>query len=101
MWTVAARNNPFWRALRPSFGVNVSFTDWDDPAFDQATGQFAAGTKGSDIEITSGLVAGLFDGVVQATWGANLNVGTKPWYAGLGFSFVNVVDRLGKLISKK
>lgn len=100
-WTVAPRKNAFWRTLRPSFGVNVSFADWDDPAFDQATGQFLAGTKGSDIEITSGVVVGVFEGVLQFTWGANLNVEKNRGYFGIGFSFVNVVDRLGKLIAKK
>ena len=79
----------------------MSFTDWDDPAFNQATGQFAAGTNASDIEITTGLVAGIFDGVIQFTYGWNLNVEKKRTYFGVGFSFVNVVDRLGKLIPKK
>lgn len=101
LWTVSTRKHDFLRVLRPSFGVNVSFTDWDDPAFNQATGQFAAGTNASDIEITTGVVGGMFDGIVQFTYGWNLNVEQKRTYFGLGFSFVNVVDRLGKLIAKK
>ena len=100
-WTVSGRKHNFWRVLRPSVGVNVSFTDWDDPAFNQATGQFAAGTNANDIEITTGLVGGIFGGIVQFTYGWNLNVDQKRTYFGLGFSFVNVVDRLGKLIAKK
>jgi hypothetical protein len=101
LWTVSVRKHNLWRILRPSFGVNVSFTDWDDPAFNQATGQFAPGTNAGDIEITTGLVSGVFDGIVQFTYGWNLNVDQKRTYFGLGFSFVNVVDRLGKLIPKK
>jgi hypothetical protein len=101
LWTVSTRKNNFLRALRPSVGINVSFTDWDDPAFNQATGQFAAGTNASDIEITSGIVGGVFDGLVQFTLGWNLNVEQKRKYFGVGFSFVNIVDRLGKLIAKK
>jgi len=101
LWTVSARKRDFWRILRPSVGVNVSFTDWDDPAFNQATGQFAAGTNASDIEIATGAVAGIFDGIVQFTFGWNLNVDDKRTYFGIGFSFVNVVDRLGKLVPKK
>jgi hypothetical protein len=102
LWTVSARSNQAARFLRPSFGVNVSFTDWDDdPTFNQSTGQFAAGTSGTDIEIGFGLVAAVLDGVVQVTAGRNLNVETRPFYFGLGFSFVNLVDRLGKVIPKK
>jgi len=101
LWTISTRKNDFWRVLRPSLGVNVSFTDWDDPAFNQATGQFAAATNASDIEITTGVVGGVFDGIVQFTFGWNLNVEPNRTYFGLGFSFVNVVDRLGKLIAKK
>jgi len=101
LWTISTRKHNFWRILRPSLGVNVSFTDWDDPAFNQATGQFTAGTNASDIEITTGVVGGVFDGIVQFTFGWNLNVDQKRPYFGLGFSFVNVVDRLGKLIAKK
>jgi len=100
-WTISTRKRNVWRVLRPSVGANVSFTDWDDPAFNQATGQFAAGTNASDIEITSGVVGGVFDGIVQFTFGWNLNVDQKRTYFGIGFSFVNVVDRLGKLIAKK
>ena len=33
VWTVSVRQSPFWRVARPSLGINVSFTDWDDPAF--------------------------------------------------------------------
>lgn len=101
LWTISTRKNNFLRVLRPSLGVNVSFTDWDDPAFNQATGQFAAGTNASDIEITSGVVGGVFDGIVQFTFGWNLNVEQRRTYFGVGFSFVNIVDRLGKLIAKK
>ena len=45
--------------------------------------------------------AAVFDGIVQFTFGWNLNIEQKRTYVGLGFSFVNVVDRLGKLIAKE
>ena len=101
LWTVSPRGIGAGRVLRPSFGINVSFTDWDDPAFDKSTGQFAVGTNASDIQISAGGVFGLFDGALQFTARTNLNADKKRGYFGLGFGFVNVVDRSGKLIAKK
>lgn len=99
VFKLSTREHGFLRTLRPGFGINVSFMDWDDPSFDPATGTFIKGTSGTDIEIGAGMVAQVFDGVLQGTLGWNLNAERDRFYYGVGFSFVNVVEKIGGLIA--
>ena len=97
-FTVSSRSSAVLRFLKPGWGINVSFVDWDDPTFDIATGKFVEGTKSTDIELAAGFTAFLFGGVVQFTYGWNLNAEHDQSYYGLGFSFVNIVQRVGSLL---
>lgn len=100
-WVYSARENAFMRFLKPGFGYNVSFTDWNDPAFDVGTGKFAAGTDANKIEVTTGPVVTLFDNTLQFTYGWNLNVQKDRRYFGIGFSFFKLTEKIGSLIDTK
>jgi hypothetical protein len=97
----AANGKGFWRFLSPGIGLNVAFMDWKDPAFDTSTGQFAQGTKSSDINVGMGLQGSLFNGVLQVTYGWNLQADKRRNYWGLGVSFVDLSKEIGSLLPKK
>ena len=48
--TYLSRGGGFVRFLQPGVGLNVSFMNWKDPAFDVATGKFVSGTKELGLE---------------------------------------------------
>ena len=94
------RDNRFVRFLRPGIGFNVSFTDWDDPALDIATGKFAKGTKSNDVEIGMGILVSFFDNALQLSYGFNLHVEKRRQYVGVGVSFVNISSRVSSLLEQ-
>lgn len=96
--TYYARKNTLVRFLEPGFGITVLFTKWDSPAFDVATGQFVAGTKSSDIQTALGGQVSLFSNVIQAGYGANLQVDQKRMYFSLGVSFVSLAGKISGLL---
>ena len=98
-WVYRARTNPVLRVLTPGFGYNVSFTDWGDTEFDIATGKFKKGTKGSNVEIGTGFMLTLFHNTLHLSYGWNLNVESKRRYFGVGFSFFNLSQRVGGLLT--
>ncbi len=69
--------------LEPSFGLNVSYVDFH---------------TNKDIEISSGVVIGLFNNKIFGTLGVNLNSTAEnevaPFYYGIGFSFAKLGDGL-------
>lgn len=93
-----ARHSRAVRFLKPGVGVNVSFMDWSDPAFDIATGQFASGTTSNDIEVGMGIQASLFNNILQVTYGWNLHAEQDREYFGIGVSFVNFTSKVAGLI---
>lgn len=93
-----ARTNRAVRFLKPGVGINLSFMDWSDPAFDIATGQFASGTTSNDIEIGMGIQGSLFNNIVQVTYGWNLHAEQDREYFGIGVSFVNFTSKVTGLI---
>lgn len=99
-WIYTARQNRFLKFLNPGVGYNVSFTDWNEPAFDPSSGQFVKGTDSNKIEITTGPVASLFDNTLQFTYGWNLNVRSDRRYFGIGFSFFKLSEKIAGLIKK-
>lgn len=96
--TFLPRKRSVLRFLGLGGGINVSFLDWKDPAFDASTGQFAAGTASSDINIGLGLEGWLFGGAVQVAYGYNLQADRARTYWGIGISFVNVYQKISGLI---
>ena len=62
--TYLSREGGFVRFLQPGVGLNVSFMNWKDPAFDVATGKFVSGTKRSDLNIGLGAQFSLFNNVL-------------------------------------
>jgi len=89
-----ARDNRTARFLQPGIGANVSFMSWKDPAKSNTTGQPATGTSTSSVQVGTGVVISFFSNVLQFTYGANLNVDKHRAYWGLGFSFVNLAQRI-------
>jgi hypothetical protein len=66
--------------LEPSFGINVSYTDF---------------RTDRDVEFGAGPVVGLFQNRIFLTTGYNLSVnGESPFYMGIGFSFSNIYQRI-------
>ncbi len=96
--TYLTRGNDFLRFMRPGVGMNVSFMNWKDPAFDLSTGKFAPGTKGSDVQVGLGVQFSLFNNILQFTYGANLHVEQDRQYWGIGISFVNLTTKVAGLI---
>jgi hypothetical protein len=94
------RRNGFLRLLRPGIGLNVSFMDWDDSAFDPASGMFPQGTDSNDIEVGMGLQLSFFNNVLQVTYGWNLQAEQDREYFGVGLSFVNLTQSLRRLITQ-
>ena len=81
MWSKTARphESRLWRVFGPSWGVNVSYLDFD---------------TSKEIEIGAGLVAGLFDNQVHFGCGWNLNVKSDRSYCFVGFSFAAIEKKL-------
>ncbi|HSB13973.1 MAG TPA: hypothetical protein VLE22_05910 [Bryobacteraceae bacterium] len=96
--TYLSRGNDFLRFMRPGAGMNVSFMNWKDPAFDLSTGKFAPATKGSDVQVGLGVQFSLFNNILQFTYGANLHVEQDRQYWGIGISFVNLTSKVASLI---
>lgn len=68
------------RSLRPSFGFNVSYLDFDEK---------------KELEIGAGVVIGLFDNAIHVGRGWNLNYdGDDRSYFFLGFSFGKIQEKL-------
>ena len=91
------RGDKFLRALSPGIGVNVSFMNFDDPAFDLAANKFV-NTTGTNIDVGAGIVAMLFDNNIQFVYGWNLNATQKRRYFGVGFSFVKIATTVAKFV---
>jgi hypothetical protein len=96
--TFLSRGNGFTRLLQPGIGVNVSFMNWDDAAFDVATGQFAAGTTSSNVNVGMGPQFSLFNNVLQFTVGWNLNVRTRRPYFGIGVGFIEIGRKIAGVL---
>jgi hypothetical protein len=97
--TYYARKNELMRFLQPGAGITVLFTKWNGTAiYNAATGQFVPGTTSSDIQTALGGQVSVFAGVLQAGYGANLQVDQKRQYFSLGLSFVNLASKLSGLI---
>lgn len=86
--------NSLGRFLQPGVGVNVSFISWSDPAIGKTTGQPTPGTSTSSVQVGTGAMFSFFSDVLQFTVGANLNADRHRGYWGVGFSFVNLAERL-------
>jgi hypothetical protein len=87
----------FWRGLAPGAGVNVSFMNFDDPSFDLASGMFT-NTTGTNVQVGAGPAVGLFNNMVQFTYGWNLNADRKRRYFGVGFGFIEIANEVKKYV---
>jgi hypothetical protein len=88
------------RFLSPGFGVTASFLDWQDQAMLNTSDPMHptfTGAKSSNINLGVGGQMSLFDGMLSALYGVNLQ-GTAPRrYWGIGLSFVNVYQKIQSL----
>jgi ribosomal protein S20 len=74
------RPGRFLRWLEPSFGLNVSWLDFDSR---------------ETFEVGAGPIIGFWGNRLFFTGGYNFNVaGQSPFYIGIGFSFKNVVQKI-------
>jgi len=74
--------NRFFTKFEPSLGINISYLDFDTE---------------KDIEIGAGTSIGLFNNLIQFTVGYNLNVERNNIYWGIGFSFINIAEKIKSL----
>ena len=88
--TYLPRNYRFIQALRPGFGLNASILNWNDLAFDAATGQVSNATKGSRLNVGLGVQFSLFNNILMFSYGANLQAERNRWYYGIGISFIQL-----------
>lgn len=76
----------FFKWLEPSFGLNVSYVDFD---------------SSETFEVGAGPIVGFWGNRLFFTGGYNFSVaGQSPYYMGIGFSFYNVIEKIktgGKL----
>ncbi len=86
------------RALAPTFGINVSFMNFNDPGFDLEKEMFT-NTKGTDVQVGAGPVVSLFNNKLHFTYGWNLNVDERRSYFGIGFGFLEVGKAVGKYLT--
>jgi hypothetical protein len=78
MWTyTAGERADFIQRLQPSFGINVSYLDFDDQ---------------QSFEVGVGALVGLWKNKVFFGWGRNLHQVSNPGYFCLGFSFGKIAD---------
>lgn len=90
------------RWLHPGFGINVSFPRFGDRVVrftqsDPATtspAQVHVEESTAPINVAAGLVASVFDGAVQFTYGWNLSVDERRRYWGVGFSFIKLAGAI-------
>jgi hypothetical protein len=91
---VFTARNRAGRFLQPGVGVNVSFLTWSDPAISKTTGQPTPGTSASSVQVGTGAMLTFFSDALQFTLGGNLNADRHRVYWGIGFSFVNLAERI-------
>jgi hypothetical protein len=94
------RWDKFVRALGPGIGMNVSFMNFNDPSFDQSTGQFT-NTTGLNIQEGAGIVGSFFDNKIQFSRGWNLNAARKRQYWSVGFGFIEITKEVAKYVKQK
>jgi hypothetical protein len=70
----------------------VRFTQADPTAGSPASVQVEEST--APINVAAGMVASVFDGAVQFTYGWNLSVDHRRRYWGLGFSFIKLAGAI-------
>ncbi|MCI0623916.1 MAG: hypothetical protein L0387_20045 [Acidobacteria bacterium] len=95
-----ARHNSVIRFLEPGIGVNASFMNWRDPAFDVTTGRFVQNTTATDVNIGLGIQTSLFHNIIQFTYGANLHATQDRTYFGIGISFIQLGTKIASLVSQ-
>ena len=88
--TYLPRKYSFIRALRPGFGLNASILNWKDRDFDEVTGQVSATTTGSKLNVGLGVQVSLFNNVLIATYGVNLQAARNRHYYGIGISIIQL-----------
>ena len=92
--------------LSPGIGLNVSLLNFAgdfDPSITDGTGQVVGGfrtTTSSTVQVGAGFAFWIFDGALQFTAGRNISVGEKPYYAGVGFGFIQIGEEIAKFVKK-
>jgi len=85
----SARNR-FVSALAPGLGINVSLLNFSNPAPQLPSGSYGTPDAAPTVQVGTGVVASLFSGAVQATYGWDLNIEAHRSYWGVGLSFVKI-----------
>jgi len=87
----------FLGALSPGVGVNASLINFKEAT--ECTGQPVACrvADGSSFQLGVGPTFTLFNGALQFTYGWNLSVNGNPSYVGVGFSFLQLIEKGAKL----
>ena len=96
--TYLIRKNRLLRALCPGIGLNATFLNWKDPAYDPDTNKYLDNTRGAEVNIGMGIQVSLFDNVLMFSYGANLQAERSRWYYGIGLSFVQLGGKIAEEI---
>ncbi len=91
----------FGQFVRPGVGINILFLSWKDPAFNLETGRFVEGTDTNGLGVGLGLYGSLFGGVLNGTYGWNLQADKKRRYWAIGVSFIDLSAKISGLVAKK
>ena len=100
--TNPTKKNRFFTALAPGIGVNVSLLNFPNPGRRHldANGNPALNSQNqpydvdapASVQVGAGFVGSVFGGMVQFTFGWDLNVQAPRAYWGVGFSFTKVAQ---------
>lgn len=86
-------------ALSPGVGVNASLLGFKatDKCLAPPNSNKCVVTDGPSFQIGVGPMLSLFDGALQFTYGWNLSLQSRPAYFGVGFSFLQLIEKGTKL----
>lgn len=99
-FTYYNRRSALLRFVEPGFGANLTFLSWDDrtkiavsPAESTTVDPAVA-----PLQVGVGFMGSLFDNIVVATIGWNLNVQDQRTYFGVGISITGTARKLGRFL---
>jgi hypothetical protein len=101
-WVFNSRD-PILDFFRPGIGVNVSFAKFTETktvfSAKPDTTVEQTSSRSDRIDILAGLTLSLFDNSVQATYGWALTANKPRSYWGIGFSFIQIAEKIAALQS--
>ena len=79
IWNYNPRDSKFWKHIDPTFGLNVSYLNYE---------------PNKEFEIGLGITFGLFGNSIYFTYGRNLHAEKDNYYIGIGIGFIEALGNL-------